>query len=287
MSRKAVLITGCSSGIGLETALVLGGRGFEVYATMRDPAGSAPLQAEAERRGVRVECLPLDVTDPQSIQRAVETAQERSGGIDGLVNNSGVNVRGFFEDLSEEEMHSVFSVNVFGSMAVTRAVLPAMRAQRRGRIVMMSSVGARLPALGSSAYCSSKFALEGFAQTLAQEVRPFGIRVSVVQPGFVNTELFGRNRRIARRAADPAGPYRDWFLRLEEMTDRLVRSPPASTADVAEAVCRALTDDRPRSTYVVGGRTRALVALKRYLPGDLFDRLWMREAARRIQKAKP
>jgi NAD(P)-dependent dehydrogenase (short-subunit alcohol dehydrogenase family) len=183
-------------------------------------------------------------------------------------------------------MHRVFSVNVFGTMATTRAVLPIMRAQGRGRIVMMSSIGGKLPALGSSAYCASKFALEGFAQTLAQEVRPFGVRVSLIQPGFVNTELFGRNRQTALRAMAPDGPYRDWFLHLEDMTDRLVSSPSASTVEVAEAVYRALTVRRPRMTYIVGGRTKALIAFRRHLPGDLFDRIWTREAARRIQKTR-
>jgi len=286
MSKETVLITGCSSGIGLETALVLAERGFQVYASMRDLARSDALKADAARRSLHVECLQLDVTVPDSIDRAVETVLERSGGLYGLVNNAGVNVRGFFEDLSHEEMHRVFSVNVFGTMAVTRAFLPTMRTQRRGRVVMMSSVGGKLPALGSSAYCASKFALEGFAQTLAQEVRPFGVKVSLIQPGFVNTELFSRNRQMAERAMDPDGPYRDWFLRLEEMTDRLVHSPPASTTEVAEAVYKALTAKRPRTTYIVGGRTKALIALRRHLPGDLFDRIWMREAARRIQKAK-
>jgi NAD(P)-dependent dehydrogenase (short-subunit alcohol dehydrogenase family) len=286
MKNEAVLITGCSSGIGFETALVLAGRGFQVYATMRDLAKSDALKAEADRRRLHLECLQLDVTVPESIKRAVDAVVGRSGGLYGLVNNAGINIRGFFEDLSQEEMHSVFSVNVFGTMAATRAVLPTMRAQGRGRIVMMSSIGGKLPALGSSAYCASKFALEGFAQTLAQEVEPFGVRVSVIEPGFVHTELFGRNRQMALRAAEPNSPYRDWFLRLEDMTDRLVRSPPASTTEVAEAVLRALAAERPRMTYVVGGRTKALISLRRHLPGDLFDRIWMREAARRIQKIK-
>jgi len=284
MGEETVIVTGCSSGIGLETALFLAERGFRVTATMRDLARGEILRSEAERRRVQMETLRLDITDAQSIRRAVDTVLERSGEIFGLVNNAGINIRGFFEDLSQEEMRRVFEVNVFGTMAVSRSVLPSMRSKGRGRIVLISSVGGRLPALGSSAYCASKFSLEGFGQTLAQEVSPFGIRVSVVEPGLVHTELFGRNRILAGRALDPAGPYREWFLNLEAFTDRMVNSPATTPRDVAQAVFRALRAKRPKLHYLVGRRTRVLVALRRFLPEELFDRVWMREAQRRIQR---
>jgi len=283
MTEQIVLVTGCSSGIGLETAIYLAERGFKVYATIRDLEKRSTLEAEANRRKVPLECLQLDVTDLRSVTNAIETVVKRSGTIYGLVNNAGINIRGFFEDLSEDEMRRVFNVNVFGTMAATRAVLPYMRSQGRGRIIIMSSAGGKLPALGSSAYCTSKFALEGFAQTLTQEVKPFGLSVSLVEPGFVKTELFGKNRYIASRALDQKGPYREWFLRLEQFTDQLVDAPTASTIDVAAAVFKALTAKHPRLTYIVGRRTKVLIALRRYLPGELFDRVWMMEAARRIQ----
>jgi len=284
MDKQAVIVTGTSSGIGLETALFLAERGFEVYATMRDLTASGDLKAKTAKRNTRLYYLQMDVTDRSSIQNAVKTVIAQSGGIYGLVNNAGINIRGFFEDLSEEEMRQVLEVNVFGTMAVTRTVLPYMRAARRGRIVIMSSVGGKIPSLGNAAYCSSKFALEGFGLTLAQEIAPFGLSVSLVEPGFVRTELFGRNRYAAERARDPGSPYYGWFLQMEKLTDKLANSPIASPADVAKTVYDALTAERPRLTYIVGRRAKALISLQRYLPGELFERMWIREAVRRIQR---
>lgn len=282
--RGGVLITGTSSGIGLETAVYLAECGFQVYATMRDLGRRDRLDAEAARRKVQLEVLQLDGTDERGIQETVQTVDARSGGIYALVNNAGIIVRGYFEDVSTEEMRRVFETNVFGTMAVTRAVLPFMRAGRRGRIVFMSSAGARIASPGASAYCASKFALEGFAESLAQELRPFGVQVSLVEPGFVKTELFEKNGNIAARARDAEGPYYHWFRRLEELTDDELRDPATSPGDVAKVVGRALTTPRPRLRYVVGRRARLLIGLRRCLPGELFERIWIREVLRRMSQ---
>ena len=283
---NSVLITGTSSGLGLETALYLAQRGVEVYATMRDLSRRDALDAAAARRNVPLQVLPLDVTDPASIQTAVTAVMERAGGIYGLVSNAGIHIGGYFEDLSEEEIRRVFEVNVFGTMAVTRAVLPYMRVARRGRIVIMSSVGGKIASPGATAYCASKFALEGFGESLAQEVRPFGVYVSVLEPGSVTTELYGRNRRVAARALDPESPYYAWFQQLQGLMDQVARTPATSAAEVAEAVYHALTDRRPRWRYVVGRRTKLLITLRRYLPGELFERIWTRFAKSKIQSSK-
>ena len=282
MNKKAILITGTSSGVGLETAVFLAERGFKVYATMRDLSRSGKLKLEASRRNVHLRLLHLDVTDRKSIRNAVKKVIEESKGIYGLVNNAGINIRGFFEDLSEEEMRRVFEVNVLGTMAVTRAALPFMRNAQCARIIIMSSVGGNISSPGNAAYCSSKFALEGFGQTLAQEMMPFGVHVSIVEPGFIKTELFGKNRYVAERAMDPRGPYHKQFLGVQKLTDRFALSPIASPADVAQAIHHALTADRPRLTYVVGYRAKILIALRRFLPREMFERIWMRKAARRI-----
>ena len=285
-TKDAVLITGASSGLGLETAVYLAECGFQVYATMRDLSRQGPLDREAARRNVHLQVLQLDVTDQTSIQAAVTTVIEQSGGIYGLVNNAGINIGGYFEDLSEEEIRQVFEVNIFGTMAVTRAVLPYMRVARRGRIIIMSSVGGKIASLGATPYCASKFALEGFGESLAQEVRPFGVYVSLLEPGSVKTDLYGRNRRVAARALDPQGPYYEWFQRLQELMDQLARTPATSAVEVAKAVHHTLAAKRPRLRHVVGRRSKLLITLRRYLPGELFERIWTREAVRRVTEPK-
>jgi NAD(P)-dependent dehydrogenase (short-subunit alcohol dehydrogenase family) len=191
-------------------------------------------------------------------------------------------LRGFFEDVSDQEVRGVFESNVFGTMALTRAVLPMMREARRGRIIVMSSTGGRLGSPGNSAYCASKFALEGFAECLLQEMVLFGVQVSLVEPGLVKTELFGRNRHIAGRAMSAESPYHNFFQKLEELTDNEVKSAVVTATDVAQVVFEILEANEPHLRYLVGRRGRFLINLRRYLPGEMFDRFWIREMTRRV-----
>jgi NAD(P)-dependent dehydrogenase (short-subunit alcohol dehydrogenase family) len=286
MSKGAVLVTGASSGIGLEIAVFLAQHGYQVYATMRNLERRGDLDATAARRNAKLDVLQLDVTDDASIRKAVETVASRSGELYGLVNNAGSILSGYFEEVSDEEMRQVFDANFFGTLSMTRAVLPMMRKAQRGRIVIMSSTGGRLGSPGNSAYCSSKFALEGLAECLLQEMALFGIQVSLVEPGFVRTELFGRNRHVATRATAADSPYRAWFQKLDQMTEREVESAVISPTDVAEVVLRILEAKRPRLRYLVGRRARFLINLRRYLPGEIFDDFWIREMTRRVTGTK-
>jgi NAD(P)-dependent dehydrogenase (short-subunit alcohol dehydrogenase family) len=286
MSKGAVLVTGASSGIGLEIAVFLARHGYGVYATMRNLDRRGELDAAAARHNLQLDVLQLDITDDSSIREAVGTIAARSRELYGLVNNAGTILRGYFEDVSDEEIRSVFDANLFGTMALTRAVLPMMREAHRGRIIIMSSTGGRLGSPGNSAYCSSKFALEGFAECLLQEMALFGVQVSLLEPGFVKTELFGRNRNIARRALCAGSAYRDWFQKLEQLTDREVQSAVTSPTDVAEVVLHILEARRPRLRYLVGSRARFLINLRRYLPGEIFDNVWNREITRRVTGTK-
>lgn len=281
-AKGAILVTGASSGIGLETALHLAEAGYRVYATMRDLARRSDLDREARERQLSVEVLQLDITEPPSIRKAVETIAAGPTPLYGVVNNAGSILRGYFEDVTEAEIRRVVDANFFGTMAVTRAVLPLLREARRGRIVIMSSTGGRLGSPGNVAYCSSKFALEGFAECLSQELAVFNIRVSLVEPGFVRTELFGRNRNVADGAMAQGSPYAGWFRKLEELTDREVQNATTSTKDVAAAVLHIMETERPLLRYLVGRRARLLFSLRRYLPGETFDRVWIREITRRI-----
>jgi NAD(P)-dependent dehydrogenase (short-subunit alcohol dehydrogenase family) len=282
----SVLITGAGTGLGLATALYLAQRDFRVYASVPHLGQREAVKAAAADRGVEVTVLQLDITDHSSIQAAVGTVVSECGEVFALVNNAGITLRGFFEDLSEEEIRQLFDVNVFGTMAVTRAVLPHMRKARRGRVVIITSIGGRFGSLAVSAYCATKFAEEGFGESLAQEMRPFGIRVSLVEPAIVKTERWTVNRRVAERAQEPDSPYYAWFGREEELADRLVASSPTKPLDVAQVVHRALTARHPRLRYVVGWRAKLLISLRRHIPGELFERLYFAQVRRRVTRPR-
>ncbi|MGH7045322.1 MAG: SDR family oxidoreductase [Stellaceae bacterium] len=282
MSKDSILVTGSSTGLGKETALHLAERGFRVYATVRDVRQAEGLLGAARDRHTDLQVLPMDVTDSTSIRRAIETIVAEAGGIYGVINNAGIGLRGYFEDLAEDEVRQVFEANVFGTMAVTRAVLPHMRAAGRGRIILLSSIGGRIGSLAVSAYCATKFAVEGFGESLYQELAPLGLKVVLIEPGIIKTERWSTNRGIAQGAHNRNSPYYSWFSQAERESDQLVQASTASPADVAAVIYRALTSQRPRLRYMVGRKAKLAVALRRWLPGEAFERLYFGIVMRRV-----
>jgi NAD(P)-dependent dehydrogenase (short-subunit alcohol dehydrogenase family) len=281
----SILITGASTGLGREMALFLAERGFAVYATMRDASDAGSLLNDPRSSKGKLRVLPLDVTDTASIQRAVETIVAEAGGIYGVINNAGIGLRGYFEDLDSQDIRKMFDANLFGVMEVTRAVLPHMRQAKRGRILFISSVGGRIGSLGVSTYCSSKFALEGFGESLFMELAPLGIRVSLIEPGIIKTERWTINRGVAPRATDPRSPYYAWFMQSEREAEKLVQASTATPADVAAVVHQALTAETPKLRYMIGRKAKLAVALRRWLPGDLFERIYFGTVMRRATRA--
>lgn len=277
-----VLITGAGTGLGLETALTLAERGFNVYASVLDAAQKARVIEEASQHGVTLHAPIMDVTDEAAVQATVEAITAAEGAFLGVVHNAGISLRGYFEDCDDDEIRKVFEVNLMGAMVVTRAVLPTMRQAGSGRLIFVSSVGARVASMGRTAYCASKFALEGFAESLMQEITPLGIHVSIVEPAIIKTERWTVHRGIARRAQDPSSPYYAWFQRQEQLADELVRTSPTTPEQVADTIYRALTEQRPRLRYIVGKRARLVITLRRYLPGELFERFYFGEAMKRV-----
>lgn len=271
---ETVLITGAGSGLGLETALFLAERKYSVFGTVFTKNDRETLAAESARREVQVHSVPMDVTKSEDIRTQVDRIIHEAGRLDALVHFAGMGLRGFFEDLSMEEIRRVYDVNVFGVMELTQAVLPHMRENRRGRIVITSSAAGRMGSMSISGYCSSKFALEGFAECLAQEVRPFNIFVSLLEPGLIWTPHFGPNRNRARRAKDPASPYYRWFCQHEHIVDRILARSQFDAGDVARAVHRILNARRPRLRYMVGRQAKTIVSLRRHIPGEWFDRFY-------------
>ncbi len=281
----SVIVTGSGTGLGRATSFYLASRGFLVYATVPTGTEVEELAAWAKQEGAsNLKVLELDITKPESIASALGKIQAESGPPYALINNAGIGLRGFFEDLAEEEIRRLFDVNIFGTMAVTRAVLPYMREARRGRIVLITSIGGRIGSLGVSAYCATKFAQEGFGESLYQELRPFGIDVVLIEPAITRTERWDIHRGIARGAENPQSPYFAWFQRAEALADRMVETTPTQPEHVAAAIWHALTVRRPRLRYMVGRRARLVYAIRRYLPDRVFERLYFGEAVRRVTK---
>jgi short-subunit dehydrogenase len=169
-------------------------------------------------------------------------------------------------------------------MAVTRSVLPHMRAAGRGRILMISSVGGRIGSLGVSTYCSTKFALEGFSESLYMELAPLGIQVVIIEPGIIKTERWSSNRGTAAGALNPDSPYHVWFKQAEKESDALVEASTTTPEEVAQVVHRALSAAKPRLRYMVGRKAKLAVSLRRLLPGELFERLYFGLVIRRVTR---
>ncbi|MBP2297001.1 SDR family oxidoreductase [Azospirillum rugosum] len=254
-----VLITGCSTGFGEATARLFAARGWNVVATMRRPEAGADLAALDNVLVTR-----LDVQDPASIDAAVAAAVERFGRVDVLVNNAGFGLFGVFESTPRAKVQEQFDVNVFGVMDVTRALLPHFRANRSGVIVNVSS-GAGVFALPMiSLYCASKFALEGFSESLSYELADLGIAVKIVEPGGVTSTSFGQRSGLEASQGAVPPDYEPFVAAANEVFAGLRASrADATSEEVAEVIFTAATDGTDRLRYVATEDIKPLVAARR------------------------
>ena len=275
MSRVA-LISGCSSGFGLLTATELAQRGFRVFATMRDLSCASRLDEALHRAGATAAKLQLDVTDSDSVASAVEQVTRDAGAIDVLVNNAGFGIAGSVEDLTLDELRDQFETNFFGMVALTKQVLPGMRERRQGHIINVSSINGKLALPLLSAYCSSKYAIEGFSESMRLELRPFNVFVSLIEPGTFPTDIFGRNARMAAASRRCDSPYYNVTQRAEAMTMEYVRRSHADPAAVARRIARVAMSRRPALRYLVGADARALSAARRLLPYAVLENVLCR-----------
>ena len=235
-NQKVALVTGSSSGIGLESALLLARNGYITYATMRSPEKDTSIKAAAQNESLPIRVVQLDVTDENSVKNAVDQVISEAGRIDVLVNNAGYSLGGALEDLSMEEIKPQFETNLFGLIRVTQAVLPIMRKQRSGRILNISSGSGIFGFPGLSVYVSTKFAVEGLSESMAYELEPFGIKVILVEPGFVKTN-FEHAMVVAKKAQDPASPYSELMQKIMASASKL-----AKNASDAELVANIILD---------------------------------------------
>lgn len=264
---RTVLITGCSSGIGRETAAAFHDDGWTVYATARDPDD---LSALAERG---CETARLDVTEPDDVERVVGRVVEEQGGVDCLVNNAGIAQAGALEEVPTDDLADQFDVNVFGPHRLTRAVLPHMREQGEGTVVNVSSVSGRVafPAMGP--YSGTKHAMEGMSDSLRTEVAPFGVDVVLVEPGWARTRIGDKGEASLRAVESEDSPYARLHTNALLVKDVLLSRPVAgSVADVAATIVEAATDDDPDPRYPVLANGRAIL-LGGLLPDRVSDRV--------------
>lgn len=258
MQRGTALVTGSSSGFGLRTCVALCARGFKVYASMRDLDRAAPLRDALQASGFgssRVEFVTLDVTDSEQRHALVERILDAEGAVDVLVNNAGLMFTGFAEDIDEASLRAQFDTNFFAVVALTLALLPAMRERRHGRVINVSSIAGRSAIPNLSAYCASKFALEGWSESLRHELIPYEVFVSLVEPGLFPTEIFGRNQVAPDHAKTraPKSVHARVRAALEQDTRRMrARLSFADPNDVARVIGDIAVATRPRLRYPVG-----------------------------------
>ena len=276
MTQRSILITGCSSGIGLDAARTLAQRGWRVFATCRQQLDCDRLEAEG------LESFRLDYEDEPSIHAALEAALARSGGrLDALFNNGAYAIPSFVEDLPTAALRQIFEANLFGWHTLTRAVLPVMRAQGGGRIVQCSSVLGFAGVRYRAAYVATKFALEGMTDCLRMELRGTPISVHLIEPGPIATNFNPNALAQYRRWIDAeASPHRAELKRLEAHYARPVDTParfklPPSA--VTERLIHALENPRPKARYYVTTPTFVVAAMKRLAPRGWLDALLARQ----------
>lgn len=272
---RSVLVTGASTGIGRATALRLDRAGWKVLAGVRREEDAAALRADGSER---LTPLKLDVTDADQIAAAAQRVEaEMEGRLDGLVNNAGVAIPGPLETLAIEDFRRQVEVNMTAHVAVTQAMLPSIRAAR-GRIVFISSIGGRIALPLTGAYHAAKFGIEAVGDVFRQELRPWGIKVAIVEPGSIDTPIWGRGEQTADELATPErealyGEVVDRYRKV--IKDTAERGIPAEK--VAEAIEHALSARRPRARYLVGLEAKVGARARQLLPTAVFDRIVRRQ----------
>ncbi len=255
---RTVLVTGCSSGIGRATAHQFASEGWNVVATMRDLSQAGGL-AEASN----VISLALDVQDPTSIERSIEEAIKHFGAIDAVVNNAGFGLLGAFEGTPANLIAEQFGVNVFGAMNVTRAILPHFRQRRSGTIVNISSAGGAVGMPLLSLYCASKFALEGFSESLSYELAPLGIDVKIVELGIVPDTSFNARSVDHLLRSEQIPDYTEYVSKAAAFLDRFGQQASSNSVDVAKAIVACTGESSPQLRYVLTDDVVPLLAARR------------------------
>ena len=270
LDGQVVIVTGASAGIGEAASRRLFREGATVVIAARRAEKLEALKREIDAAGGRALAVAGDITSQEDRKRLVDETMRAFGRIDGLVNNAGYGQRGPIELVPIESIRQNFETNLFSLIALTQLVIPIMREQRSGRIVNISSVAGRIARPLSSVYDATKHALEAISDGLRGELAPFGIKVVVIEPGFIITEFLGVATERARPIIEDAGPYAESFIRLAGVIQRM-RKMAGRPEDIAEVIYKALSARNPRTRYAAPGHARLALAVKRLLPSRLFD----------------
>ncbi len=261
--RQVALVTGCSTGVGLHAAVRLAEAGWQVVATMRDTGKSGALLDEARKLGIELEVLPLDVTQQASIDQAVAAVLARHGRIDLLVNNAGAGFLGSVEHTGDADLRRTMEVNFFGVWNMTRAVIPHMRERGSGRIISVTSVGGLLGQPFNEAYCAAKFAVEGMMEGFAPLARQMGIKVSLVEPGPINTEFVASVRSSsASSIAGMSEPYAGMIANYMGATGNVFATYGQTGDDVAGIIVDLAGQDSPQFRTITSDFAKAMVKPK-------------------------
>ena len=272
MSEKIVIMTGASSGFGLLSSIELAKAGFRVIATMRDLGRRDRLDQAAAAAGVaaKIDVRSLDVTNFDAIPGFVDDVVRKHGRVDVLVNNAGFAVAGFAEDIKLEELRRQFETNFFGAVAMTKTVLPAMRRQRAGHIIQISSIVGLHGAITVSSYSASKHALEGWSESLRLEVNSLGIKVVLVEPGAFQTDIWTRGAVMGEQATKVTSPNIQRSLRMRSTIEKLPKADPIAVARMIVAIAK---NPNPKLRYLVGRDAKIQLAMKRILPWKWEEKL--------------
>ena len=268
---KVAVVTGSSTGIGYETSLILSRNGFLTYATMRNLNKSENIKSVATKENLPIQIRQLDVTDEVSVTNAIQAISSEAGRIDVLVNNAGYGLNGAFEDLAIDEIKAQYETNVFGLIRTTQAVLPIMRRQRSGTIVNISSGAGRFGFPSSSAYVSTKFAVEGLSESMSYELEPFGIKVVIVEPGVIRTNFLD-GVVVAKKSKDQNSPYSQMMQKVTTGFEEMMKN--ASSPDVvAKVVLNAIRDKNPSFRYLAGSDVEKWLGGKRKVADEEFYKM--------------
>jgi NAD(P)-dependent dehydrogenase (short-subunit alcohol dehydrogenase family) len=274
IKNKVALVTGSSSGMGFATAIMLARAGIHTYASMRNLKKSKTITELASTENLPLQVVQLDVIDKKSVKEAITKIVTEKERIDVLVNNAGYGLFGSLEDISIEELKAQFETNFFGVIRVTQLVLPIMRKQKSGTIVNVSSVGGRIGLPVLSAYHSTKFALEGLSESMSYELEPFGIRVVIIEPGVIRTNIMNSSV-IAKKAQDPKSPYFSLIQKVENNFKLMMENESSPPEEVAKVILGVVTSENPQLRYTVGNDAATMIQARVSMSDNQFKKMIM------------